>query len=146
MVAEKEHSGDSFDVVEKNEDSEIHENTITVDEAVERIGLGKFQHTMLIATGSCFMADSVQVMLLTFITRVLEREWEFSDTVGSIIASSLFAGATTGTLILGPLGDRIGRKPILLYASSIITLFGALTVACPNYQCLLPVIFMIGFG
>lgn len=92
------------------------------------------------------MADSVQVMLLSFIIRRLQREWDFSDATGSMIASSLFAGATVGTLILGPLGDKIGRKPILLCASSIITVFGILTSICPNYQCLFPIIFSIGFG
>ncbi len=144
----KPKEGSSFETKSSRPEDVVatSEETITIDEAVDRIGLGNFQRSILFATGSCFMADSVQVMLLSFITRTLERDWEFSDTTGSMIASSLFAGATTGTLILGPLGDKIGRKPILLYASSIIAFFGVLTSICPNYQCLFPIIFSIGFG
>lgn len=120
--------------------------TITIDEAVDRIGIGRFQQTILLASGSCFMADSIQVLLLSFLTRRLQRDWEISDVVGSMITSCLFAGATIGTLVLGPLGDRIGRKPILLSAGLIISIFGTLTALCPNYMCLFPIIFCIGFG
>ena len=119
---------------------------IDIDEAVIRIGIGKFQHTILYAAGTCFMADSVQVMLLSILTRKLQNEWEFPDVVSSQIQSCLFAGATVGTLILGPLADRIGRKPILIASASIISFFGFCTALITAYQMLYPVIFSIGFG
>jgi MFS family permease len=119
---------------------------ISVDTAVDRIGVGNFQRKVLLATGTCFMADSVQVMLFSILTRKLQREWLFSDTIASMITSCLFAGATIGTLILGPLGDRIGRKPVLVAAAIIISIFGFCTALCPNYMTLFPIIFFIGFG
>ena len=120
--------------------------TITVDTAVDRIGFGRFQYRVLFATGTCFMADSVQVMLLTILTRKLQRKWDFEDSIGSVITSCLFAGATVGTLILGPLGDRVGRKPILLISSTIISIFGFLIALSTNYMMLFPIIFFVGFG
>ena len=92
------------------------------------------------------MADSVQVMLLSILTRKLQNDWEFADAVSSQIQSCLFAGATVGTLILGPLADRIGRKPILIASASIISFFGLCTALITAYQELYPVIFSIGFG
>ena len=120
--------------------------TITVDSAVNCIGLGAFQHKVLFATGTCFMADSVQVMLLSILTRKLQREWDFPEEISSRITSCLFAGATVGTLILGPLGDRIGRKPVLCWANLIILCFGLGTAFTQNYYQLFPIIFFVGFG
>lgn len=119
---------------------------ITVDEAVERIGMGRFQNLVLFATGTCFMADSVQVMLLSILTRKLQSEWEFDDAYISVINSCLFLGASVGTLFLGPLGDRIGRKPILISAASIISCFGLMTSFITRYEMLYPIIFAVGFG
>jgi MFS family permease len=119
---------------------------LSVDAAVDRIGVGKFQQKVLFATGTCFMADSVQVMLLSILTRKLQREWEFSDLIASVITSCLFAGATIGTLILGPLGDRIGRKPVLVTSATIISAFGFCTALSTNYVTLVPIVFAIGFG
>jgi len=119
---------------------------IEIDEAVHRIGIGKFQHRVLFAAGTCFMADSVQVMLLSILTRKLQNQWEFADSISSMIQSCLFAGSMVGTLILGPLADRIGRKPVLIVSASIISIFGLCTSLITGYQMLFPIVFSIGFG
>lgn len=119
---------------------------ISVDEAINRIKMGRFQTQVLFATGTCFMADSMQVMLLSFLTRVLQREWGFDETIGSSITSCLFAGAMIGTLILGPAGDKIGRKPILMICATIISAFGFGTALCNNYISMMIVIWIVGFG
>lgn len=92
------------------------------------------------------MADAMQIMLLSFLTRYLQREWGFDETIGSAITSCLFAGAMVGTLILGPAGDKIGRKPILIISATIISAFGLGTALCNDYIALIAVILMVGFG
>eukprot|EP00551_Chaetoceros_affinis_P017055 CAMPEP_0203697658 /NCGR_PEP_ID=MMETSP0091-20130426/11769_1 /ASSEMBLY_ACC=CAM_ASM_001089 /TAXON_ID=426623 /ORGANISM="Chaetoceros affinis, Strain CCMP159" /LENGTH=471 /DNA_ID=CAMNT_0050569717 /DNA_START=28 /DNA_END=1440 /DNA_ORIENTATION=- len=119
---------------------------ITVDEAINRIKMGAFQRQVLFATGTCFMADSMMVMLLSFLTRRLQRDWEFDDNVSSTITSSLFGGAMIGTLILGPAGDRVGRKPILILSAIIISTFGIATSLCNDYLSLIAIEFLVGFG
>ncbi len=85
-------------------------------------------------------------MLLSILTRKLEREWDFEEVITSRIASCLFAGGIFGTLVLGPLADRWGRKPILLISAIIISVFGLLSAFTQNYMELFPVIFCVGFG
>ena len=88
--------------IEDNSYNRINDEIIAIDDAVDRIGLGKFQLQVLFATGTCFMADSMEVMLLSFLSRILQKEWDFDEIQGANIPSSLFAGALVGTLILGP--------------------------------------------
>jgi MFS family permease len=51
-----------------------------------------------------------------------------------------------GTLCLGPLADRIGRRPVFMIAASIICFFGMLLAACASYMAALCAIFCVGFG
>ena len=134
-------------------DHHNHPLEITIDEAVDKISTGRFQHQILFAAGTCFMADSMEIMLLSFLSLVLKREWNWDDdgdqsaeTKVATITSCMFVGALLGTTILGPLGDRIGRRPVLFWAASIISVFGILTAFCNNFYTLVIVRFIVGFG
>lgn len=113
---------------------------------VERLGMGKFQRRILWAAGLCFAADSMEILLLSFLMVVLQQEWGLTDTQSSFITSSVFAGALIGSLTLGPLGDMIGRKPVFAAAAIIISTFGLATALAYSFASLLLVRFIVGFG
>lgn len=119
---------------------------ITVDEAIERLGMGRFQILILTASGLCFAADAMQVLLLTFLSEVLRSDWNLTDNETAMITSILFVGAIFGTLTLGPLADRKGRKPVFLLAGSIISCFGLAVAIISSYWALLANLFMVGWG
>ena len=120
--------------------------SITVDEAIEAIGSGTFQRRILFSTGLCFAADSMEVMMLAFLSPILKDEWDLSYGQSAGIASVVFAGALMGTLILGALGDLYGRRPSYLIAASIVTVFGFGTAFVNSYGFLLVMRFFVGFG
>lgn len=124
----------------------ISTTTITVDDAIERLGTGRFQLIVLTAAGLCFAADAMQVLLLSFLSEVLRLEWNLSDDETAMITSILFVGAIFGTLSLGPLADKKGRRNVFLLAASIISGFGIGTAMVTNYWALLANLFMVGWG
>lgn len=113
---------------------------------LEKLGYGPFQRRILIAAGLCFASDSMEVLLLSFLAVVLQAEWGLTDNQTDTITSSVFVGAMLGTLTLGPLGDKVGRKPVFTATAAIISLFGFLTAATNNYSSLLVIRFLVGFG
>ena len=140
-------------VLENNDaNNSYNEMEISIDQAVNRIGVGKFQSQMLFAAGTCFMADSTEIILLSFLSLVLKKEWNWTD--GDTIADAkvpaltacMFIGALVGAAIIGPLGDRFGRRPVLLWTAFNISLFGILTAFCNNFITLLIVRTIVGFG
>ena len=74
-------------------------NFMLIDDAIELIGCGRFQHRILAAAGFCFMADSMEIMLLSFLSTILKEEWGLSSTEAASITSCVFAGAILGTLV-----------------------------------------------
>jgi MFS family permease len=124
----------------------IGEGMVSIDEAVDRIGYGPFQLRILISTGLCFAADAMQIVSLSFVTPVLKHEWDLSNRQAASVTSVLFAGAMTGTLCLGPLADRIGRRPVFCVAATTICLAGFAVSLAPNVIALLCAMFLVGFG
>jgi MFS family permease len=122
------------------------ENIMSVDEAIELLGMGRFQWIVLTAAGLCFAADAMQVLLLSFLCEVLRVEWGLSKDESASITSVLFFGAMVGTLILGPLADKKGRKPVFLVAATMISFFGMAVGFAASYWQLLIFIFLVGTG
>lgn len=119
---------------------------ISVDGAIDALGTGPFQRRVLLLCGLCFAADSMEIMLLSFLSAILQAEWGLTTAQTATITSCVFAGALMGTLILGPMGDRIGRRPVFLACGVIISLFGVATAFARNYVELVLTRFLVGFG
>lgn len=129
-----------------NSDLAVATVEMSVDDAIDRLGMGLFQYRILIAAGLCFAADAMEVLLLSFLSIVLQHEWNLTDDETAFITSTLFAGALVGTSILGPLADKWGRRPVFILAATMIAIFGVGTSLANNYEQILAIMFIVGFG
>jgi len=119
---------------------------ISIDDAIDRIGTGRFQTQIMIAAGLCFASDAMEILLLSFLSLVLMSEWDLTNQQASSITASVFAGAFVGTLILGRLGDKWGRRPVFLLTASMIACFGMGTALVQTFHQLIFFRAMVGFG
>ena len=134
---------------EDDDDPPDHTTTIlklTMEEAVDRLGTGRFQQLLMVAAGMCTASDAIEVLLLSFLAIVVQHEFGVSSHQSSWMTSIVFLGGLVGTLVLGPLGDSWGRKPAFLMAATIISLSGLLTALAPTYQVMLAFRFGVGVG
>ena len=119
---------------------------INIFDAIEMLGMGTFQYRIFVAAGLCFMADSVEVLLLTFLSTVLRAQWGLNAKQTASITSSVFIGQSIGTIVLGYLGDKVGRKPVFLATATIICFVGFVTSFCNSLASLIVCRFMVGVG
>lgn len=119
---------------------------LTVEQAIDRLGIGKFQDRLLWSSGLCNASDSIEVILLSFLMVAAQKEFGVGTHYGSLLTSVVFLGAMMGTLALGFAGDRFGRKPMFLTSCAIISISGMLTAASPNYWTMVVLRFGVGFG
>jgi MFS family permease len=120
--------------------------TMDIDHALEQIPMGLFQYRMLLMCGFAFMADALEVNLLSYLATCAGAEWHLSNTKQASITGVVFAGIIVGSLWWGVFADRYGRKVAFVLVSTIITAAGFVTGAANSFTTLLIIRSIVGFG
>ncbi|KAG0568457.1 hypothetical protein KC19_6G020900 [Ceratodon purpureus] len=123
-----------------------HDGHITVEEAIETIGFGKFQLGILAYTGLAWLADAAEMILLSFIGPAARCEWGLSSFEEGAISSAVFAGVFVGAYVWGFVSDMKGRRLGFLATALFTFFFGLLSAWSPTYLFLLLARTFVGFG
>jgi MFS transporter, AAHS family, 4-hydroxybenzoate transporter len=90
--------------------------TIDIAAIIGRATLGRLQWTIVIISALVIAIDGFDSLALTFAAPALSKEMGQSiASFGPVFSASIF-GLIVGSLLLGPIADRIGRKNLLLGA------------------------------
>src|ERR671917_1159057 len=119
---------------------------LTVQEAVDRIGFGRFQKRLLAVCGVTWAADGAEVLLLGFALPSVIEDFGISTTQAGLIASATFAGMLVGAWFWGTISDYIGRRLGFQLTVLIFALFGLLSAFAPGWEWLAGLRFLTGFG
>lgn len=147
--SQKKMANHRYGTIEGNDKNFLNDeenNVLSISDAIERLGHGGLQQKMLVIFGFCYGSDAIEILLLSYLSIVLQTEWGLSNTERASITSSVFAGAILGSVVLGTLGDRIGRRPIGLASGFLISVFGVLTATTSTFPWLLAARSFVGVG
>lgn len=106
---------------------------VSVDDAIEQIGFGRFQIVLVAICGLIQAVDAIEMLLLAVLGPSLSCEWKLNGQEVAFITTSVFLGMLIGCPLWGMLADRKGRWAVLLLTSAFITYFGLLSAASPDY-------------
>ncbi|XP_060563104.1 synaptic vesicle 2-related protein-like isoform X2 [Ruditapes philippinarum] len=109
------------------------EETYTVEDAVEKLGLGWFQFRLWAITGLFSAADACEMMLLAVLSPVVRCEWGLTQAQVALITTVVFVGMGCMSPFWGMGADKYGRRNILLLISWLVWYFGLLTTFSPTY-------------
>ncbi|KRW95164.1 hypothetical protein AQY21_16095 [Paracoccus sp. MKU1] len=73
----------------------------------------------------CFLLnaiDGMDIVIMSYIAPVLRQEWQLSPEALGVVFSASLAGMAAGGLLVAPLADRLGRRPVILCVLAVITL------------------------
>ncbi|XP_073004586.1 organic cation/carnitine transporter 7-like isoform X1 [Typha latifolia] len=121
-------------------------SSYTVDEALMSLGFGNFQIFVLAYAGMGWVAEAMEMMLLSFIGPSLQLQWELSSHQESMITSVVFVGMLLGAYTWGIVSDNYGRRQGFLFTALITSGAGLLSSIAPNYICLIFLRFVVGIG
>ncbi|XP_071321888.1 synaptic vesicle 2-related protein-like [Trachinotus anak] len=122
------------------------EETFTVDEALEAIGFGKFQWKMSLLTGLSWVADAMEMMILSILGPQLHCEWRLPSYQVALITSVVFVGMGISSPVWGNVSDKYGRKIGLTICMCWTLYYGLLSAFAPVYGWLLVLRGLVGFG
>ncbi|KAG6411604.1 hypothetical protein SASPL_129687 [Salvia splendens] len=122
------------------------EHVYSLDEALATVGFGKYQGLMLAYGGLGYIADAMEIMILSFIGAAVESEWNLSPGEQSLISTVVFAGMLVGSYFWGVISDAYGRKKGILGLATLTSVAGLLSAFSPNYMSLLTLRCIAGVG
>ena len=108
--------------------------TVTVQEAVDRIGFGRFQKRLLGVCGVTWAADAAEVLLLGFALPSIISEFGLTPTQGGLTVTATFAGMLVGAWFWGTISDYIGRRLGFQLTVLIFAIFGLLSAFSPGWE------------
>ncbi|XP_071848731.1 synaptic vesicle 2-related protein-like isoform X1 [Apostichopus japonicus] len=125
---------------------DVCEDEFSVEQAVEAIGFGQFQVMLSLLTGFCWMADAMEMMILSIIGPELKCKWNLTLIQEASITTVVFLGMFVSSTFWGQLCDKFGRRVGLILTSLVVFYFGVLSGFAPSYAWLLIIRFLVGFG
>ena len=115
-------------------------------DVIDRIGMGRFQHKLLLACGASWATDAMEVLLIGFAIPSLIADWNLSAQQAGSLASALFLGMLVGAWFWGAYSDYTGRRFSFMATIVIDSVFALLSAFSPNFAVLLVLRFCTGFG
>ncbi|XP_077995310.1 synaptic vesicle 2-related protein-like [Glandiceps talaboti] len=134
------------DELRKRAVESLDEDTFTVEDAVEAIGFGKFQIKLSLLAGLCWMADAMEMMILSILSPELHCKWQLETWQEAMITTVVFIGMFLSSTIWGTICDKYGRRVGLIISSIFVSYYGFLSAFSPTLIWLLFLRFMVGFG
>ncbi|CAH2000625.1 unnamed protein product [Acanthoscelides obtectus] len=92
--------------------SVVPDDTFTVTQAVNALGFGWFQVKLSLSTGLCWMADSMEMTILSILSPALHCDWHISRYQQALTTTIVFLGMMLSSTFWGNLSDRYGRKHV----------------------------------
>lgn len=122
------------------------EQTLTIEQIINRIGFGRFQIKLLLICGAGWAADGMEVLLIAFVLPAVIREWNLTTAQAGFIGTAIFLGMLGGAWFWGTISDYIGRRLGFQATVLIDSLFGFLSALSPSYLWLALLRGLTGFG
>ena len=119
---------------------------VTVDEALETIGIGPFHYRLLAIFGLVWAADAMQVLAIGFAAPSLAATFGLTIPQAIQAGTVFFLGMLVGAWGFGRLADRIGRRKVLIVTVLIDAVFGLASVFAHEFGLLLVLRLFTGLG
>jgi len=120
--------------------------TRDVEQVLREGGLSRFHKKAILVTGAAWTFVAMEILLVGFVAPIFAAKWNLSGTMQGLVNSAALAGSLCGSLALGRLADRIGRRSIFQYSILWYALFTAMTALAWGPWSVMTFRFLAGLG
>ena len=126
--------------------AEIAVPTRDVEQVLREGGLSRFHKKAILVTGAAWTFVAMEILLVGFVQPIFADQWGLNGRMQGLVNSAALAGSLCGSLVLGRLADRIGRRAIFQYAILWYAAFTAITALAWGPWSVMTFRFLAGFG
>ena len=120
--------------------------TLNIADIVDRSRIGALQIGLFALCALCLIMDGFDVQAVGYTAPAIIQEWGIPQAaLGPVFGAGNF-GVLVGSLVFTMLGDKLGRRPILIGATLFFSVMTLVTAMATSVQQLLLVRFIAGIG
>ncbi|WP_433555448.1 MFS transporter [Pseudonocardia xinjiangensis] len=113
---------------------------------LDRLPLSRPHYGLLVIGGLGYTFDGMDSAVVAFLLPSAQQVWNLDNAHLGLIGSATPFGFLFGATLAGLLGDRIGRKKVMMYALGFYAVFSVLGAFAPNYEVFLVARVLAGAG
>ncbi|NMM88369.1 hypothetical protein B2J88_29140 [Rhodococcus sp. SRB_17] len=119
---------------------------LTARELIDSSSISKLQIRVILLCGLAAMAEGYDIISISLAVLPITDDWGITGTESGLLFSAGLVGMAVGSIALGPVGDRYGRRPLLVASLLIITLGMALSAVAGDVTQLALLRLLTGLG
>ncbi|MFG1642428.1 MFS transporter [Amycolatopsis sp. NPDC049252] len=113
---------------------------------LDRLPLSRPHYKLLLIGGLGYTFDGMDSAVVAFLLPSAKTAWGLDNGQLGLIGSATPFGFLFGAIAAGLLGDRIGRKKVMMYALAFYALFSVIASFSPSYEVFLGARVLAGAG
>ncbi|ASK28100.1 MFS transporter [Neisseria chenwenguii] len=121
-------------------------NEINVRALLDHRGVSRYQKTVIFLCFLIVLMDGFDVVIMGFVAPSLKAAWNLSNSDLAPVLSAALFGLTFGALGTGPLGDRFGRRKVLIACVFTFGLFTLLVALAAEVRQMMAFRFIAGLA
>jgi MFS transporter, putative metabolite:H+ symporter len=120
--------------------------TRDVEQVLREGGLSRFHRKAILVTGAAWTFVAMEILLVGFVAPTFAGLWHLDGRMQGLVNSAALAGSLCGSLVLGRIADRLGRRTIFQYSILWYAVFTALTSLAWGPWSVMAFRFLAGLG
>ncbi|KAM3133742.1 hypothetical protein pb186bvf_014151 [Paramecium bursaria] len=107
--------------------------TLKLNLKLFQLGFSWYQIYVFVIVGLIGMCDAGETQAISIVFPILETEWNISGFEESLLGSLVYTGYFVGSLLSGPIADKIGRRKPLVVSSLLMFAVAFVGAFMPNF-------------
>ncbi|MEV0082726.1 MFS transporter [Saccharopolyspora sp. NPDC050642] len=113
---------------------------------LDRLPLSRPHYLLLLIGGLGYTFDGMDAAVVAFLMPSVQEVWGLTNAQLGLVGSAAPFGFLFGATCAGLLGDRIGRRKVMMWALAVYAVFSVVAAVAPNYEIFLGARVLAGFG
>nr|WP_042188282.1 MFS transporter [Kibdelosporangium sp. MJ126-NF4]CEL18061.1 Niacin transporter NiaP [Kibdelosporangium sp. MJ126-NF4]CTQ90710.1 Niacin transporter NiaP [Kibdelosporangium sp. MJ126-NF4] len=113
---------------------------------LDRLPLSRPHYLLLLLGGLGYTFDGMDAAVVAFLMPSVQDAWGLTNAQLGLVGSAAPFGFLFGATCAGLLGDRIGRRKVMMWALAVYAAFSVVAAVAPNFEIFLVARVFAGFG
>jgi AAHS family 4-hydroxybenzoate transporter-like MFS transporter len=120
--------------------------SIGISPVIDRTSLGGFRLRTIVLCALVALLDGFDTQSIAFVAPIIAQEWAVEPSAFGVVFGAGLLGLTLGSLTLGPVADRLGRRAVIIWSTVAFGAFALLTPLASDLKTLALLRFLTGLG